>query len=137
MSQPEEMYQCQTVNCGFIYDPDRGERKGKIKKGTAFKDIPDEWRCPVCGATKAAFKPLAGPGSVLEENRDSATENKSETTTEDSDMKKYRCLICGYVYDPEAGDPANGVKPGTAWEDVPEDWTCPVCSADKEEFEEA
>ncbi len=137
MSQPEEMYQCQTVNCGYIYDPDRGERKGKIKKGTAFKDIPDEWRCPVCGATKAAFKPLAGPGSVLEENKGSTTENKSETTTKDSTMKKQRCLICGYVYDPEEGDPANGVKPGTAWEDVPEDWTCPVCSADKEEFEEA
>lgn len=136
MSQPEEMYQCQTVNCGFIYDPDRGERKGKIKKGTAFKDIPDDWRCPVCGATKAVFKPLAGPGSVLQENMDSATENKSETTTEESDMKKQRCLICGYVYDPEAGDPANGVKPGTAWEDVPEDWICPVCGAGKDEFEE-
>ena len=137
MAQPEEMYQCQTVNCGYIYNPDKGERKGKIKKGTAFKDIPDEWRCPVCGATKAAFKPLAGPGSVLEENMASATENKSETTTKDSTMKKYRCLICGYVYDPEEGDPASGVKPGTAWEDVPEDWICPVCGADKEEFEEA
>ena len=137
MVQPEEMYQCQTVNCGYIYNPDKGERKGKIKKGTAFKDIPDEWRCPVCGATKAAFKPLAGPGSVLAENMASATENKSETTTKDSTMKKYRCLICGYVYDPEEGDPANGVKPGTAWEDVPEDWICPVCGADKEEFEEA
>jgi rubredoxin len=64
MAQPEEMYQCQTPNCGFIYNPDKGERKGKIKKGTAFADIPDDWRCPVCGATKEAFKPLAGPGSV-------------------------------------------------------------------------
>ena len=136
MARPEEMYQCQTVNCGYIYDPDKGDRKGKIKKGTAFKDIPDDWRCPVCGATKAAFKPLAGPGSVLEENKRLATDNKSDSTTEDSGMKKYRCLICGYVYDPEEGDPANGVAPGTAWEDVPDDWTCPVCSADKEEFEE-
>ncbi len=51
-------------------------------------------------------------------------------------MKKQRCLVCGYVYDPEAGDPANGVKPGTAWKNVPEDWICPVCGADKEEFEE-
>ena len=71
MSNPEEMYQCQTVNCGFIYDPDRGERKGKINKGTAFEDIPDDWRCPICGGTKAVFRPLAGPGSVVEENASS------------------------------------------------------------------
>ncbi len=133
------MYQCQTVNCGFIYNPDKGERKGKIKKGTAFEDIPDSWRCPVCGATKAAFRPLAGPGSVLEENNSTASAGTAETTTTDKDrtMKKYRCLVCGYEYDPEEGDPANDVNPGTAWEDVPEDWTCPVCGAGKEEFEEA
>ncbi len=52
-------------------------------------------------------------------------------------MKKHRCLVCGYEYDPEAGDPGNGVAPGTAWEDVPEDWCCPVCGAGKDEFEEA
>ncbi len=51
-------------------------------------------------------------------------------------MKKQRCLVCGYEYDPAAGDAANGVAPGTAWEDVPEDWTCPVCGAGKDEFEE-
>ena len=52
MAQPEEMYQCQTVNCGYIYDPDRGDRKGKIPRGTQFKDLPDDWKCPVCGASK-------------------------------------------------------------------------------------
>jgi rubredoxin len=69
MAQPDDMYQCQTVNCGYIYDPDRGDRKGKIPKGTKFEDISDEWRCPVCGSTKKMFKPLAGPGSVQEENK--------------------------------------------------------------------
>ncbi len=68
MAQPEEMYQCQTPNCGYIYNPDKGDRKGKIKKGTAFTDLPDDWRCPVCGATRDAFKPLAGPGSVQDDN---------------------------------------------------------------------
>jgi rubredoxin len=68
MAKPEEMYQCQMVNCGCIYDPDRGDRKGKIKKGTAFKDMPDDWCCPVCGASKKRFKPMAGPGSVKEEH---------------------------------------------------------------------
>ena len=68
MAQPEEMYQCQTVNCGCLYDPDRGDRRGKIKKGTCFEKLPDNWNCPVCGATKKMFKPLAGPGSVKSEH---------------------------------------------------------------------
>lgn len=51
-------------------------------------------------------------------------------------MKKWKCLPCGYIYDPAKGDPDNGVKPGTAWEDVPDDWVCPVCGAGKESFEE-
>jgi rubredoxin len=50
-------------------------------------------------------------------------------------MQKWRCTICGYVYDPAAGDPGNGVEPGTAFEDVPEDWVCPVCGVDKSLFE--
>ena len=50
-------------------------------------------------------------------------------------MKKYKCLVCGYEYDPEVGDPTNGVAAGTAFEDIPDDWTCPVCGADKDEFE--
>lgn len=50
-------------------------------------------------------------------------------------MDKYICTVCGYVYDPEQGDPDNGVKPGTKWEDVPDDWECPVCGASKDEFE--
>jgi rubredoxin len=51
-------------------------------------------------------------------------------------MKKFRCMACSYVYDPAIGDPDNGVKPGTAFEKLPADWTCPDCGAGKEEFEE-
>ena len=50
-------------------------------------------------------------------------------------MKKYVCGICGYVYDPEKGDSEGGIAPGTAFEDLPDDWTCPVCGAGKDEFE--
>ena len=50
-------------------------------------------------------------------------------------MDKYECTVCGYVYDPEEGDPDNGVEPGTNFENIPEDWTCPVCGATKAEFE--
>ncbi len=48
---------------------------------------------------------------------------------------KYICTVCGYIYDLEAGDPDSGVEPGTPFENVPDDWVCPVCGADKQEFE--
>ena len=50
-------------------------------------------------------------------------------------MKKYRCKPCGWIYDPEVGDPENGVPAGTAFEDLPDDWACPLCGATKEDFE--
>jgi len=50
-------------------------------------------------------------------------------------MKKYVCSACGYVYDPAVGDPDSGVAPGTAFEDIPDDWVCPVCGVGKEDFE--
>lgn len=49
-------------------------------------------------------------------------------------MKKYQCQICGYIYDPEKGDPDNGVPAGTAFEKLPADWVCPICGAPKEQF---
>jgi rubredoxin len=50
-------------------------------------------------------------------------------------MDKYVCTVCGYIYDPELGDPDSGVDAGTKWEDVPEDYECPVCGAGKDDFE--
>jgi rubredoxin len=50
-------------------------------------------------------------------------------------MDKYICNACGYVYDPAVGDPDNGVNPGTAFEDLPDDWVCPLCGVPKSEFE--
>jgi len=49
-------------------------------------------------------------------------------------MKKYGCDVCGYVYDPAAGDPDGGIQPGTAFEDIPADWVCPACGAGKASF---
>lgn len=48
---------------------------------------------------------------------------------------EYICSICGYIYDSEAGDPDSGIEPGTPFENVPDDWVCPVCGATKQEFE--
>ncbi|TLU82152.1 MAG: rubredoxin [Chlorobium sp.] len=50
-------------------------------------------------------------------------------------MQKWVCVPCGYVYDPEVGDPDSGIDPGTPFEDLPEDWVCPVCGVDKTLFE--
>ena len=51
-------------------------------------------------------------------------------------MAKYVCSVCGYVYDPAKGDPDNGVQPGTKFADVSADWSCPICGASKDQFEE-
>lgn len=50
-------------------------------------------------------------------------------------MQKYECTLCGYIYDPEIGDEDSGIEPGTAFNDLPEDWECPLCGAPKEDFE--
>lgn len=51
-------------------------------------------------------------------------------------MQKWVCTVCGYVYDPQEGDPDNDIAPGTAFENLPDDWVCPVCGAGKEDFEQ-
>ena len=55
---PTAMYQCQVSNCGYIYRPDKGDRKGKVPAGTSFAELPEDWHCPVCGAGKKMFKKL-------------------------------------------------------------------------------
>jgi rubredoxin len=50
-------------------------------------------------------------------------------------MEKYVCINCGYIYDPEKGDPDNGIAPDTAFEDIPEDWVCPICYVGKDKFD--
>ena len=52
-------------------------------------------------------------------------------------MDKWECTVCGYVYDPAKGDPEADVLPGTTFEDLPDDWVCPDCGADKDMFEKA
>ena len=52
-----------------------------------------------------------------------------------SNLDKYVCKVCGYVYDPANGDADSGIDPGTAFEALPDDWVCPLCGAEKDEFE--
>ena len=50
-------------------------------------------------------------------------------------MSKYKCLVCGYIYYPNVGDPDNGIAPGTSFEDLPQSWVCPECGVGKDQFE--
>ncbi len=50
-------------------------------------------------------------------------------------MDKYKCIVCGYIYDPALGDPDNGIRVGTPFQALPDDWVCPECGAPKSEFE--
>jgi len=74
---------------------------------------------------KGGFSPKTAPTYV--EHLDKKMEAKK--------MTRYVCKVCGYVYDPDEGDSDSGIKPGTKFEDLPDDWVCPVCGAGKDEFE--
>lgn len=67
---------------------------------------------------------------AIEKNRYSLTNIKQKKI-----MEKYSCIPCGWIYDPAIGDPENGIEAGVAFENLPDDWVCPLCGAGKEEFE--
>ncbi|NMM64974.1 High molecular weight rubredoxin [Clostridium sp. P21] len=62
-------------------------------------------------------------------------ENKVESINATSDMPQYICSVCGYIYDPAVGDPDSGILPGTLFENIPDNWTCPICGVTKDNFE--
>ncbi|TRZ93655.1 MAG: High molecular weight rubredoxin [Dehalococcoidia bacterium] len=72
---------------------------------------------------KRGTTPKTAP-SYIEEKREVAPK-----------VAKYKCTVCGYIYDPELGDPDGGIKPGTPFEEIPDDWVCPICGAAKSDFE--
>jgi len=78
---------------------------------------------------------LAQPAAPKDVKEDKKVENKQEVKKEEKTMKKYVCGVCGYVYDPAQGDPDSGIAPGTPFEDLPDDWVCPVCGVGKDQFE--
>lgn len=106
------------VVCGWEYNETKGDPENGIAPGTKFEDLPDDYICPICKHPKSDFERIET--KVKEENS----------------VKKYECGPCGWVYDPEVGDPDGGIAPGTAFEDIPEDWVCPICGASKADFQE-
>lgn len=101
-------YRCRI--CGYIYLPLRGEPHNGIPEGTAFEDLPESYVCPVCG--------FEGKGRI------------GTWGFEEWRPTKYLCSLCGYIYDEARGEPHHGIKPGTKFDDLPDDYVCPVCALD-------
>jgi rubredoxin len=101
-------YKCKL--CGYIYSPLIGEPHNGIPAGTSFDDLPDTYVCPVCG--------YQGKGKI------------GKWGFDEWRPTRYMCTMCSYVYDEKRGEPHRGIKPGTKFEDLPDDYVCPVCAQD-------
>jgi rubredoxin len=101
-------YKCKL--CGYIYSPLIGEPHNGIPAGTAFDDLPDTYVCPVCG--------YQGKGKI------------GKWGFDEWRPTRYICTMCSYVYDEKRGEPHRGIKAGTKFEDLPDDYVCPVCAQD-------
>lgn len=102
----------------------------EVKRGVAPANAPH-------GATPASTAQKVvetnyGNSSQTNDNQPNNSNNNNQNSTA---MKKYVCSVCGYVYDPAKGDPDSGIAPGTAFEDIPDDWSCPLCGVGKDDFE--
>jgi len=101
-------YRCRV--CGYIYSPLRGEPHNGIPAGTAFEALPETYVCPLCG--------FQGKGKV------------GKWGFDEWKPTRYLCSMCNYIYDEKRGEPHRGIKPGTKFEDLPDDYVCPVCALD-------
>ncbi|MCQ3827965.1 FAD-dependent oxidoreductase [Microbulbifer elongatus] len=135
------VWECQI--CGWIYDEAKGSPDDGIPPGTRWEDIPDDWICPECGATKDEFEMLAVVGSApghqpaVDASQDQATapQSVSSAAPKTAAGRIWECMVCGWIYDESKGAPEEGIPPGTRWEDIPDDWTCPECGVGKEDFD--
>lgn len=101
-------YRCKL--CGYIYSPMRGEPHNGIPEGTPFDELPESYVCPVCGQQ--------GKGRI------------GKWGFEEWRPTRYLCSLCNYIYDEKRGEPHRGIRPGTKFEDLPDDYVCPVCAID-------
>jgi len=99
---------------------------GKVIDGKIFNEKSSVLTYDYYHKVKNGFSPKNAPTYI---------EVKREDIKEEKIMKKYRCTVCGYIYDPEKGDPDSGIVPGTPFEKIPDDWVCPVCGVSKDDFE--
>lgn len=112
--------------CGVEYDPAVGDPDSGIAPGTAFEDLPDTWCCPACGAAKADFVAAEEDGGAA----------SAAPAGGGSDMSMWQCQTnnCGYIYNSAKGDRKGKIAKGVSFDDLPDDWVCPVCGATKKMF---
>ncbi|WP_444901046.1 FAD-dependent oxidoreductase [Microbulbifer sp. SSSA007] len=120
------VWECQ--NCGWIYDEAKGWPEDNIAPGTRWEEIPEDWCCPECGASKSQF-------AMREVSTGITRPSNISPSTSTATYRIWECMVCGWVYDESRGCPEEGITAGTRWEDIPEDWSCPQCGVSKEEFD--
>lgn len=86
---------------------------------------------------KKGLAPKNAPTYINKESTEEITTETEAGSSKESAGSVYSCDLCGYEYDPAEGDPDNGIPPGTLFEDLPDDWACPICGAEKEDFSKA
>ena len=91
---------------------------------------------PKMKTKRALAKRVKVTGSGKLKRWSAYTSHLSHNKSQKQNYEKYRCEVCDYIYDPAKGDPDGGIAPGTAFEDLPADWVCPVCGVGKEDFVE-
>lgn len=132
------VWECQI--CGWIYDEAKGSPDDGIPAGTRWDDIPEDWCCPECGATKDEFAMVEVAGQAPKTASPSTTAESKPSATiavkpQTAAGRIWECMVCGWVYDEARGAPEEGIPAGTRWEDIPDDWTCPECGVGKEDFD--
>lgn len=126
--------------CGFEYDEAVGYPELDIPAGTKWEDLPSDFRCPWCGAEKEEFylKEEEINEKLVEEAKKLSKEINAEkvekVTSQQEDYDTYVCSMCGFEYNEAEGYPELDIPAGTKWEDLPKDFRCPMCGAEKEEF---
>ena len=103
----------------------------QVKRGTTPKTAPS-YQAPKTEVPAAASGTVAAAPAQSQPAQ--TAPGAAKPGQEVAKMAKYKCQVCGWIYDPAAGDPDGGIQPGTAFEDIPANWTCPICGAAKSEF---
>ncbi len=130
--------------CGWVYDEKAGCPSKGIEPGTKWEDVPDDFVCPTCRVPKDKFQQKSGPEGAAEPETKESSQPQPDTEAHKVEEitgnapggRVFKCSVCGWSYSEEEGAPDNGIRPGTLWEDVPEDFRCPVCHVPKSKFEE-
>ena len=99
-------------------------------------DLLDEQQEPLTYAWYQTVKNGKAPKNAPTYQKPEANPSETKETATGGEFKKYECIVCGYIYDEAEGDADSGIAPGTRFEDLPDDWVCPVCGVEKSDFEE-